>query len=286
MTDSEFAPAKVNLYLHVGPVQPDGYHPLESWMVFADVGDRVALAVDKTMAFAATGPFSADVPHDESNLVLRARDAFLAAAAVASAPFRLTLDKQLPPASGIGGGSSDAAATLRLLHRRTPLADEALQALALALGADVPACLRARGTLARGRGEQLSSAPKAPPLPAVLVNPRVGVSTGKIFGLFDRHPPVQLAAAGLPPMLTTPADVARALEATRNDLAAPALAHEPVIGDVLAVLNAAPQTLLARMSGSGATCFALCHTVEDAQTLADRIAQDNPGWWIGACTLL
>lgn len=280
MRSSEFAPAKVNLYLHVGPLGADGYHPLESWMAFADIGDTVVLETATTPAFVVDGPFAAGVPTDGSNLVLKARDALLGALPPS---FGLRLEKRLPPASGIGGGSSDAAAVLRLLSAFAPDAD--LPALALGLGADVPACLHGRSILARGRGEVLSPAPEAPPLPAVLVNPGVAVSTGAIFGLYDKGAPAPLHTAGLGAAFATPGEVARALDQTRNDLQAPAIALEPVIGEVLDLLMARPETLLARMSGSGATCFALCPSHDAALALAAQVSRDRPRWWVTACNL-
>ena len=280
MRSAEFAAAKVNLYLHVGPLGADGYHPLESWMAFADVGDTVSIEEAATESFAVAGPFAKSVPTDASNLVLKARHAL---GAQVPTPLRLLLEKRLPPASGIGGGSSDAAAVLRLLRPFAPDVD--LPALALTLGADVPACLHARSILARGRGQVLSSAPTAPPLPVVLVNPGVAVSTGAIFGLYDRNSPQALTPAPLAGAFATPADVAEGLALTRNDLQAPAIALEPVIGEVLGLLAAQAETLLARMSGSGATCFALCKDRDAAAALAAKVSGDNPQWWVKACNL-
>lgn len=274
MTTGEFAPAKVNLYLHVGPPGSDGYHPLESWMVFADVGDRVFLQPSETLAFEVVGAFAGEIPSGPDNLAVRARDAVLAQHP--RDPFKLTLEKVLPPASGIGGGSSDAAAVLRLLGHLSPQT-------ALMLGADVPACLRAQSLIAKGRGEVLEAGPKAPPLPAVLVNPRVGVSTGAVFKRYDVGAPKSLKAVSAPDFGSV-AEVATFLKTTRNDLEAPALALEPMIGEVLESL-AGPEALFARMSGSGATCFALCPSGEAAQSLAGRIARHHPAWWVRASTL-
>lgn len=278
-----FAPAKINLFLHVGPLGRDGYHPLHSWMVFADVGDQVNL-IEGGAGLKVTGPFSAGVPADGSNLVIKARDAFLAEHPLP--PFGLVLDKQLPPASGIGGGSSDAAAVLRLLQARASIPPERLSALALSLGADVPACLQARRLNAEGRGEQLSPTPDFPPLPAVLVNPGVAVSTGDVFRKFDDGAPARLETWRPAGDLTSVASLIRALAAgTRNDLQPPALQIAPAVGEVIDIMAADQRAGLARMSGSGATCFALCESREDAESLAVDLAARYPKWWVRATTL-
>ena len=283
-----FAAAKINLFLHVGPLQRDGYHPLSSWMVFADVGDELTLSFGDDLlddvAFDVTGPMAAGVPVTADNLVLKAHAAVSPWMGEAPA-FRLTLNKILPPASGIGGGSSDAAATLRLLGDIFDVSHEKLAVLAPKLGADVTACLRGESLLATGRGEQVSSAPAIPVLDAVLVNPGVAVSTAAVFRLYDQGqaggddtPPWPAALAGADAL-------ARYLRSCRNDLEAPACALQPVIGQVLSALAAAPETVFSRMSGSGATCFALTADADDAKALAARLGQDHPGWWARACRL-
>lgn len=278
-----FAPAKINLFLHVGPLGPDGYHPLHSWMVFADVGDEVAVE-EGDLTFRLTGPFPRGVPADASNLVIRARDAFLAVQPLP--PFGLVLDKRLPPASGIGGGSSDAAAVLRLLQERAPIAQDRLAEIALSLGADVPACLKAKLVNVAGRGEQLSSAVEIPPLPAVLVNPGVGVSTREVFEVFDRGNPGPLGYWRVERDFRSVAEFIAELGAmTGNDLQPAAQELAPVIGEVLEALEADDRCRLARMSGSGATCFALCETTADAQSLARDLTAARPRWWVRATIL-
>ena len=288
MTLKAFAPAKINLFLHVGPIQPDRYHALSSWMVFADVGDDVALSPSDppstAMGFSVEGPMAVGVPTTPDNLVLRARDALLAEIGDRPA-FHLTLTKRLPAASGIGGGSSDAAAALRLLAGAFEIDAGVVDAIGPTLGADVAACLRGESLIAEGRGERLSAAPAIPELHGLLVNPRVAVSTGPVFRAYDQG---QVGGADAPRMPAAFDDVetlAAFLRTTRNDLEAPALQLQPVIGDVLAVLDAAPEALFARMSGSGATCFTLCAGEAQANALAFRLSRDYPDWWVRPCRL-
>jgi 4-diphosphocytidyl-2-C-methyl-D-erythritol kinase len=289
------APAKVNLFLHVGPVADDGYHPVSSLMVFADVGDEVRLSPAQDMGFCLEGPFADALGPDGDNLVLAARDRLLAGLPPASgaAPFRLTLDKRLPIAAGLGGGSADAAATMRLVAdhlaaRGLPGPDaDMLDALARGLGADVAACLESRPVLATGRGDRLAPAPPMPPLDAVLVNPRAPCPTGGVYRAYDAGGAVAAAdTPKLPDRLETVRDVIDHLRPTRNDLQAPAIALQPLIGEVLAALSERPETLLSRMSGSGATCFALCADTGSAQRLAADLAQAHPAWWVSPCRLV
>jgi 4-diphosphocytidyl-2-C-methyl-D-erythritol kinase len=287
MTATAFAAAKVNLYLHVAPPTPDGYHPIASLMAFADVGDTVSAEPADALSLSIQGPFGEGLSAGPDNLVMRAAGALLARAGRPDAGARLVLTKALPIAAGLGGGSSDAGAALRLLNTLLGLnLDEgALEDVAAGIGADGAACLRGRLLIARGRGEQLSPAPPLPPLPCVLVNPGVPSPTGAVYRAYDA-----LGAPGgddLPPApaMATPADVAAWLSTCRNDLEPPAVALEPRIAESLAALKAAPQTLLARMSGSGATCFSLCATLADAEDLAADLAAQHPAWWIRACTL-
>ncbi len=265
------APAKVNLTLHVTGQRPDGYHLLDSLVVFSDFGDRVAVEAAPETRFSVTGPRAAGVPTDSRNLVLKA------AALMAGAPAAITLEKNLPAASGIGGGSADAAATLRALSslHGSPLPDAAA---VLGLGADVPVCLQGHATRMSGIGEELAPVPALPPLPAVLVNPGVEVSTPEVFRALDTpdNPPMPDIPAGL----ADPAEVAAWLATQRNDLEAPARALAPEIGDVLAALAATPGCLLARMSGSGATCFGLYQTETAARDAAGRLGAAQPGWWV------
>jgi 4-diphosphocytidyl-2-C-methyl-D-erythritol kinase len=270
-----FAPAKVNLFLHIGPLQSDGFHPVCSLMAFADVGDRLRLEPGE--GFAVEGPFAGELAglDPEDNLVMRA------ARAVGGAPGRLVLDKALPVASGLGGGSSDAGAAFRLL--RGALTDRELEAQAALLGSDGVPCLWGRPVIAEGRGERLSPAPGLPPLHAALVNPRVACPTGAVYRAYDAGPAM---AADRPPMPEVFGDapaVAAFLARTRNDLEAPAAGLVPGIAGALAWLRARPEALFTRLSGSGATCFAIC---EDADA-AGRIAADAEarGWWARACRL-
>lgn len=288
MLAQAFAPAKVNLFLHVGAPGPDGYHPLCSLMVFADVGDQVSLAPAEALDFALTGPFARDLDGGGDNLVQRAALALLQAVRGPRAPVMLALDKQLPVAAGLGGGSSDAGATLRLLRTAwaPDMSDDSLQALAAALGADGAACLWGAPVLAEGRGERLSPAPGLPVMPAVLVNPRVSAPTGAVYGRFDA-----LGAFGdvtpppLPEAFETVEEVAGWVSLMRNDLEAAAVDIAPPIGDVLDALRGEPETLVAQMSGSGATCFALCASDIEAEQLAERLERLRPDWWVRRCRL-
>ena len=285
---TRFAPAKVNLFLHVGPVAADGYHPVCSLMVFADVGDWVSLDPDAASGLHIQGPFGLALEGGD-NLVLAARDRFHDRFGPPPQAFGLILDKQLPIAAGLGGGSADAAATLRLLAQARgvdPAEHGPIGDIARGLGADMLACLRARPVLGEGRGDRLAPAPDLPPLDAVLVNPGIPSSTAAVYRAFDSAPAGPGADRPDPVAeLTTARRVAEFLAGRRNDLEAPAVALQPLIGAALASLAAQPETLLARMSGSGATCFALCENAAAARTLAARLVADHPAWWIRACRL-
>lgn len=286
---SAFAPAKVNLFLHVGRPDAEGYHPISSLMVFADVGDLVALQASDAPGFETTGPFGSGIPAGDDNLVMRAARAFHAGAAAPLPPFRLLLDKRLPIAAGLGGGSSDAGAALRLLRDALApgLSDSALEAMACSLGADGAACLWGLPVIAEGRGERLSPAPGLPPLNAVLVNPLAPSPTGAVYRAYDTAiAPEGEARPWMPDAFESAEEIAAWLSAaTRNDLEAPAVALEPLIGEVLDVLRDEPETLMARMSGSGASCFALCASDIEAEGLAERLESMRPGWWVRRCRL-
>lgn len=284
---TRLAPAKVNLFLHVGPLAADGYHPLSSLMVFADVGDEVRYEPAAAMAFEITGPFGAALGADDDNLVVRARDRLLEAFPGQRPAFRLVLDKRLPIAAGIGGGSADAAAALLLLKDAIGLgaaADARLEAIARDLGSDVPACLAALPTFATGRGDDLADPPLFPDLDVVLVNPGVPSPTGKVYRAYDD---AGAPGGAEPPAFPGPMTDARALAAflagTRNDLEPPAVALNPAIGAALDVLRAQPESLFVRMSGSGATCFAIAADANAAAALAARLAAAHPGWWVRSC---
>lgn len=275
----EAAPAKVNLCLHVTGRRADGYHLLDSLVVFAGLGDQVTAEAGPGLTLALTGPEAAGLADDPDNLVLRA------ARAMGVASVALTLRKELPVASGIGGGSADAAAALRALARLTslPLPPDAA---VLALGADVPVCLAGRPVRMRGVGEELSPLPPLPPLWCVLVNPRVPVPTPRVFAA--------LASRVNPPLPEMPAAALQSAARfadwlateTRNDLVAPALQVAPVLAEVQAALATAPDCLLARMSGSGGTHFGLFASDASAQKAAQHLSAGHPDWWVKAAPIL
>ena len=271
MATEERAPAKVNLTLHVTGQRADGYHLLDSLVVFTDLADRLALSAAPKLSLTVTGPMAAGVPADASNLVLRAAT-LLGAGGVA-----ITLEKHLPMAAGLGGGSSDAAAALRGLARLLGRALPTPQALA-GLGADVPVCLAARTRRMGGIGEALAEVPPLPRFWLVLANPGVAVPTPAVFAaLRDKTGrPMPLAL----PRCASAAELATFLRMQRNDLEAPAKALQPAIGRVLAALAAQPGCLLARMSGSGATCFGLFADPLHAAAAARGISAAEPGWWL------
>lgn len=292
MASERLAPAKVNLFLHVGPLQSRGYHGVCSWMVFADSGDRLSLSPSRSMAFDIVGPFAGGLDAEGDNLVPRARDRLLASLGRAPTRFALTLDKQLPLAAGLGGGSADAAATLKLVAQAIAASgggdiDQGrLEAIARELGADVAACLRSQSVVAEDRGDRLTPAPAAPLLDAVLVNPGAPSSTVAVYRAFDEN--AGEATADRPQMplaFRSASDVADFLRDRRNDLEGPAVGLQPLIGETLAALRGERETLLARMSGSGASCFSLCASTQDARRLADRLANAHNTWWIRACRL-
>lgn len=285
MIVSGFAPAKINLYLSVGAARPDGFHPLDSLAVFAaDVGDFVSAAPAGDLTLSVSGPFSAALAAERDNLVLRAVRA-LAQAAATSAGARLVLDKRLPIASGMGGGSSDAAAALRVVNRMwgAGASDADLEAVLATVGADAPACLRATPVRMRGLGEVLSPAP-LPDFDAVLVNPLTPASTPAVYRAFDDMGlGGPLADPGDPPAAL--ADALHWLWRRGNDLELPARRVAPAIADVLDVLRQAAPAGLVRMSGSGATCFALVDSPDAADAVARAVAAMRPDWWVRATRL-
>lgn len=264
----ETAPAKLNLALHVRARRPDGYHELETLFAFVADGDTIRLDPAGPPGLTITGPFAAGLSGEGDNLVTRAERLF-AEQVKPVPPAAIELVKRLPVASGIGGGSADAAATLRALARAHGVAtdDPRLIDCAEALGSDVPACLLGRAALGRGRGERLDPLSDLPPLPALLVNPLVPVSTAAVFARWDG-----VDRGGIPD-----GDAIAAALAGRNDLEPPARAIAPVIDRVLDRLATQSGLVLARMSGSGATCFALFDTGE-ARGAAARALSDQP-WW-------
>lgn len=272
------ARAKINLFLHVGEKREDGFHPLQSLAVFADFGDRLSAEEADDLSLVLDGPFAAGLEGDD-NLVLRAARA-LAERAGRPPQAKITLVKNLPLASGVGGGSADAAATLRLLSNLWQLRydEKVLREIGAVLGSDVPVCVRSQPAFMEGRGEVLTPVTSLPKLPLLLVNPRVAVPTKDIFaGLGERRG----VGLKLPPGgFTDLADLLRFLEISNNDLEAPAKARAPVIGDVLDALRRMPGALFTRMSGSGATCFALMPDDGGAARAAALLKEKYPNWWV------
>jgi 4-diphosphocytidyl-2-C-methyl-D-erythritol kinase len=269
------APAKVNLSLHVTGRRADGYHLLDSLVVFANVGDVVAAAPADDVSLTIEGPFAGALAHDPDNLVLRAAR-LLADHAGVPARAALTLTKNLPVASGIGGGSADAAATLRVLCRLWDVSPDPaeLRALGQRLGADVPVCLEGRPVRMRGTGEILDPVPDLPPAGLLLVNPGVPLATADVFRA--RQAPFSVAP-GLPSRWPDAASLAGWLSNAANDLEPPARALRPEVAAALQAISGADLCLLARMSGSGATCFGLFPDGDAASRAAQRLAR--PGWW-------
>jgi 4-diphosphocytidyl-2-C-methyl-D-erythritol kinase len=285
---AEQAPAKVNLTLRVIRRRRDGYHDIESLVVFADVGDTLTFARGKTISLTVRGPTAAAAGNTDDNLVLKAARS-LAERVEGLRTGRFTLTKRLPVAAGLGGGSADAAAALRLLARANKIAtrDPRLMEAARATGADVPVCLDPRPRVMRGIGDVLSDPIDVPRLAAVLVNPGVAVPTKDVFAALHRQaPPIQRAANDDAPgsYLRMP-DFVAGLAAHRNDLEAPAIDIQPVIADVLASLGKLPGCRLARMSGSGATCFGLFDSARAATAAAKALRERHSTWWVRATTL-
>ncbi|PZQ37446.1 MAG: 4-(cytidine 5'-diphospho)-2-C-methyl-D-erythritol kinase [Phenylobacterium zucineum] len=285
-TLSALAPAKVNLYLHVGPPQQDGYHPLCSLVAFADVGDVVTVAPADRLSLEVTGPFGAALAGEGDNLVLRALRALGDAAGIGEPPLAVTLDKRLPIAAGLGGGSSDAAAALRLTDRALSLGmdEEGLVEVSRVIGADGPMCLRGRSAWAEGVGDVLTDAPELPGLPALLVNPGVPSPTGAVYRAYDAQR-VGQADRPLDPASWSLPDVVAWLSLQRNDLEAPAIGLQPEIARSLAALRDSEGLMLARMSGSGATVFGVFGTLGEARDAGARLKTQYPGWWISSGNL-
>ena len=285
MIRKRLAPAKVNLWLHVAAPDARGYHPLQSLVAFADIGDEVALIDGGTRCLTLSGPFADGLDAGDDNLIFKAVRAFEAATGIQVAHHDFHLVKNLPVASGLGGGSADAGAVLHLLREAyaPDMSDDNLSAIAARTGADGVMCLWAKSALAEGYGERLKSV-SLPPVPAVLINPGVACSTPAVYRGFDEIGDFSTLAAVAEDIVNIE-QLTQSLAATRNDLEAPAFALQPLITEVLADLAAQPQTRLARMSGSGATCFALCETDADAQILSRRMQGLRPAAWVTACRL-
>ena len=280
------APAKINLYLRVTGRRSDGYHLLDSLAAFADVHDTLLLASADELGLAVEGPFAGELGEDAGeNLVLRAARR-LAEAAGVPARARITLVKRLPVASGIGGGSADAAAALRGLARLWGLdvAASELADLALGLGADVPVCLAGHAAFMGGIGERLEAAGPLPVAGLVLVNPRVAISTPEVFR--RRIGPFSAPAAHRRPGFRDVADLVRFLAPLGNDLAEPAIRVAPVVTEALEALGTAPGCRLSRLSGSGATCFGIFDDGAAAVRAAAGIRATRPEWWTEPATLV
>lgn len=274
------ARAKLTLYLHILARRADGYHELDGLVAFAALGDRLTLAPAEELTLDISGPFADALARAGDNLVLRAARLLRARFAIRSGA-EIRLEKRLPVAAGLGGGSADAAAALRGLSSlwRLDASEAELAGLAAELGADVPVCLLGLPSFMGGVGERLKPAPALPELGVILVNPRVPLATAEVFaaraGGFSRPSrwaePVRDAAS-----------LAALLQERRNDLTQPALALVPEIGQVLTALSELPQVLLARMAGSGASCFGLVRGAAEAAAGAEALRARLPGWWVAA----
>ncbi|SHL42304.1 4-diphosphocytidyl-2-C-methyl-D-erythritol kinase [Roseovarius litoreus] len=273
MVVEAFAPAKVNLSLHVTGRRSDGYHELDSLVMFADIGDRIEVELSDSASLTVEGEMAAGVPTDGSNLVMKAQQLMGVSASI-------RLHKTLPNAAGLGGGSSDAAAVIRALSELsgTPLPKDVLS-----LGADVPACLAGQVVRMRGLGERITPVSGLPALNAVLINPNVPVPTRDVFERLETT-----TNAPMPddlPQGISAAEFGRWLRDMRNDLEPPAILLQPVIAQVLGAFAVTPGCQLARMTGSGATCFGLYADRETASSAAGRLREAFPGWWVAATRL-
>jgi 4-diphosphocytidyl-2-C-methyl-D-erythritol kinase len=268
----ETAYAKINLALHVRARLADGYHELETLFAFIDQGDALKAVLSPDLRLTITGPFSKVLSNGPDNLALRAALTLQSAFGIADGA-HLTLDKRLPVASGIGGGSADAAAAARVLNQLWQLgaSDQQLTELLSPLGADIPACVVSRAVRGQGTGTDLTMCDDTPitGLPVLLVNPRKPLSTGSVFAAWDGKDRGALAQG----------DIWQAALEGRNDLQAPAIGVCPEIVDVLYALNT-KNPLLARMSGSGATCFAMFESIEKRDDAAKSIQKENPDYWM------
>ncbi len=274
------APAKVNLALHITGQRDDGYHLLDSLVVFGGASDVIHFRQSDHLHLSVTGPFSEGLRHEPDNLMVRAAR-LLADELGLKAQADLTLEKNLPIAAGIGGGSADAAATMLGLFQlwdRT-IRDDTLRAIALSLGADVPMCLEGSCLRAEGIGDELTPGPRLPnDLGLVLINPHIPISTPDIFKNLkskDNSP-----MGPMPSAFLSATALAEWLSEQRNDLELAAIAQAPIIENVLQALNDDGDCLLARMSGSGATCYGMFATAKHAEYAARRLAFSHPNWWV------
>lgn len=275
--------AKVNLYLHVCGKRENGYHELDSLVVFAKVGDRISVKPAPTLSLTLTGPLAAHLQDETDNLVLQAARKLQKACNITTGA-HITLEKNLPIAAGIGGGSGDAAATLKALCHLWNIQEESidLHALALSLGADVPVCLAGCAAHIGGIGEKVTPLVSIPQCWIILVNPMVSLSTPSVFkartGPFREEMPISLQLE--------PATFIAALKERHNDLMAPAIRIAPVIQEVLNILENQDASMLSRMSGSGATCFALFQEKKYAINASKAIQNQHKNWWVAAAPLV
>jgi 4-diphosphocytidyl-2-C-methyl-D-erythritol kinase len=279
------APAKINLYLHVLGKRGDGLHALDSLVGFVELADRIGVRRARGISLAANGPFATELPAPAENIAVRAAELLRGAAGV-DVGARISIEKNLPVAAGIGGGSADAAAVLRALNALWGLGFDLphLAKIGAALGADVPVCLAGRVAYIAGAGERVRPAAGLPAAPILLLNPGVKLPTREVFALVrgpfaPRSGEPVWQGGGI-------AGLARALAAGRNDLTAPALALVPAIGAALQSLARRPGCLVARMSGSGATCFGLFASAQALRAAAAEIKLEQPGWWVAETRLL
>ncbi len=284
---TEVARAKINLALHVTGRRADGYHLLDSLVTFCETGDRLDITASHEDRFSVSGPFADAMGEPADNLVLKARDGLrqrLAAAGMDTGPVAIHLEKNLPVASGIGGGSADAAAALHGLLRawKTDLEPRTSKALALSLGADVPMCFAGTPLAARGIGEDITPLPQMPAMALVLANPLIGVSTPAIFKALERrdNPPV-----GALPASADLADWIDCLKRLRNDMEPAATRLVPEIATLGAMLDG-EGALLSRMSGSGATCFGIFGSLEKAKAAAEALSAERPDWYFCATSTM
>ncbi|MEO1040044.1 MAG: 4-(cytidine 5'-diphospho)-2-C-methyl-D-erythritol kinase [Pseudomonadota bacterium] len=283
----EFAPAKINLTLRVGPPRGDGYHPLDSLVVFSrDWGDAIGLSAAGSLGLELTGPGADALTGLSDNLALKAAYALRAAAGKPELGARITLEKHLPAGAGLGGGSADAAGVLRGLNRLWDcgFSLKQLAEIGSVVGSDVPACVHSAPLRMTGRGEAIQRLAAWPDLYAVLAYPGEALSTGAVFARYDEEHPRPIGEARTP----AAGSVDRAIEiavGSANDLEAPAQQLSPVVGEALTLLGAAPGARMARMSGSGSTCLAIFVDEAAAEAAAASIALARPGWRVRASLL-
>jgi len=285
------APAKINLSLHVGPPKPNGRHDLNSLIVFSDsqTADQLSARPAAHFSLAVEGQYARQAGPARDNLVLKAARAMQENLPNEVPALAFRLIKNLPCAAGIGGGSSDAAAALRLIIKAHggETARQAAWTVAPRLGGDVLSCLHALPGLMQGEGEHYDPMPSLPPLAALLVNPGQACPTGPVFAQYDMSAPTALPDHPLPPAgrLCQSEFIAWLRTQTCNSLEAPACELIPQIGDILTYLDRLPDVRLSRMSGSGATCFALFDDMVTCQVAKDIVQQDQPDWWVCATQL-